>query len=136
VEENRTGYIVTIEEAAHGGGGAKGHPGLKGYHYMKEPAIYVSLGLDMIQTGGGIQEHYHECNVEMPVFDHIYYVISGQIRATVGDIEKTVGADSFIYCPSNVRHSILNVGQDAAKVLRITGSGKGQKMGDAVYSKK
>jgi mannose-6-phosphate isomerase-like protein (cupin superfamily) len=72
----------------------------------------------------------------MPVFDHVYYVISGQIRATVGDIERTVGADTFIYCPSNMRHSLLNVGQDTAKVLRISGSGKGDKMGDAVYSKK
>jgi quercetin dioxygenase-like cupin family protein len=135
MEKNGTGYIVTIEEATHGDGSAKGHSGLQGYHYMREPAIYVSLGLDMIQPGGGIQEHYHQCNAEMPVFDHIYYVISGQIRATVGDIEKTVGADSLIYCPSNVRHSILNVGKDTAKVLRISGSGKGQKMGDAVYSK-
>jgi quercetin dioxygenase-like cupin family protein len=72
----------------------------------------------------------------MPVFDHVYYVISGKILAKIGDDERVVGADSLIYCPSNVRHSIKNVGNTTAKVLRMSGSAEGKKMGGPVYSKK
>ena len=100
----------------------------------QEHSKYTMVGMDMLQPGGGIAEHYHICSAETPVFDHAYYVISGKIRATVGDIEKTVGADSFIYCPSNVKHSIINVGKGTAKVLRIKGSGIGDKNGNPVYT--
>ena len=102
----------------------------------KEHSKYLMLGMDKLQPGGGIDEHYHICDVETPVFDHAYYVISGRIRATVGDIERTVGADSLIYCPSNVKHSITNIGKTPAKILRIKGSIEGDKTGEAVYTKK
>jgi mannose-6-phosphate isomerase-like protein (cupin superfamily) len=142
--ETRTGYIMTINEAQRGGG-AEGHPGNQGYSYLrpttaavkvgKEPSMHISLGLNKIQPGGGIEEHYHEYDAEMPIFDHIYYVISGRIRATIGDKERIVGADSLIYCPSNVRHSITNVGEGPAKLIRLSGSGEGARMGGPVYSK-
>ena len=96
---------------------------------------YIMLGMDKLQPGGGIEEHYHESSEEMPVFDHAYYVISGRIRATMGDIEKTVGADSLVYCPSNIKHSITNVGKGTAKILRIKGSGEGVKTGGAIFTK-
>jgi hypothetical protein len=35
-----------------------------------------------------------------------------------------------------VRHSIKNVGNTTAKVLRMSGSAEGKKMGGPVYSKK
>jgi quercetin dioxygenase-like cupin family protein len=144
VKDKRTGFIMTIKEALRGTG-AEGHPGNQGYSYLrtviaaapvgKEPSMYISLGLNKIQPGGGIEEHYHEFSDEMPVFDHIYYVISGHIKAKVGNIERTVGADSLIYCPSNIRHSITNVGDGLAKLLRVSGSAEGKKMGGPVYSK-
>ncbi len=93
------------------------------------------LGMDRLEPGGGIVEHYHVNNAGMPIFDHVYYVISGRIRATMGDSERIVGADSLIYCPSNVLHSITNVGKGTAKILRIKGSGEGDKTGTVVYTK-
>ena len=102
----------------------------------KEPSKHFMLTLDKIQPGGGVEEHYHEYNAEMPIFDHVYYVISGKILAKIGSDERIVGADSLIYCPSNVRHSIKNVGKTVAKVLRMSGSAEGKKMGGPVYSKK
>jgi len=68
------------------------------------------------------------------IFDHVYYVISGRIRATIGDTERIVGADSMIYCPSNIKHSITNIGKRPAKILRIKGSIEGEKSGDAVFT--
>ena len=144
VKDKRTGFIMTIKEALKGTG-AEGHPGNQCYSYLhttsatipvgKEPSMHVSLGFNEIQSGGGIDEHYHEFNDEMPVFDLIYYVISGQIKAKVGNVERTVGADSLIYCPSNIRHSITNAGNGLAKILRISWSAEGKKMGGPVYSK-
>jgi quercetin dioxygenase-like cupin family protein len=56
-------------------------------------------------------------------------VLSGKIQGTVGETVKTVGKDSLIYCPSNVKHAILNVGETTAKVLRIAACDQGKKMG-------
>ena len=153
MEENRKGFIMSvadIEQAARlsHDNKAGGHHNMQGYGFLtvataaathgmkgRELSKHIMLGLDKLQPGGGIEEHYHEFNAEMPVFDHVYYVISGRIQATVGDIERTVGADSLIYCPSNVKHSILNVGKGIAKVLRISGCAEGAEMGGAVYTK-
>jgi mannose-6-phosphate isomerase-like protein (cupin superfamily) len=93
--------------------------------------MHIKFSLDKVFPGGGVEEHYHE----PPVIDHIYYVISGRIRATVGDLEKVVGADTLIYCPSSVKHSITNVGKRVAKVISIDGSGIGERGGKVVYSK-
>ena len=97
---------------------------------------YLMVGMDKLQPGSGIEEHYHEYNAEMPIFDHAYYVISGRIQATTGDIEKIIGADSLIYCPSNIKHSITNIGKGNAKILRIKGSGEGEKTVGAIFTSK
>ena len=39
MEENRTGFIRIITEASVSTGGKEGHPGVKGYHFMKTPVI-------------------------------------------------------------------------------------------------
>ena len=154
MEENRKGFIMSIADIEQAWrishkNEMGGHHNMQGYGFLtvaseaathgmrgKELSKHLMLGLDKLQTGGGIEGHYHEFKDEMPIFDHAYYVISGRIRATVGDIERTVGADSLIYCPSNVKHSILNVGKGPAKVLRISGCNDGAKMGGAIYTKK
>jgi quercetin dioxygenase-like cupin family protein len=154
MEENRKGFIMSvadIEQAARVSheNKAGGHHNMQGHGFLtvaseaathgmrgKELSKHLMLGLDKLRPGGGIEEHYHEFNAQMPVFDHVYYVISGRIRATVGATERTVGADSLIYCPSNVKHAILNVGKTTAKVLRISGCNEGAKMGGATYTKK
>ena len=144
MEENRNGYIMPIKESTHSLK-REGHPNQDDFRFIrpssekdrvgKEPSKHFMLTLDKIQPGGGVEEHYHEYNDKMPIFNYVYYVISGKIRATIGDTERTVGADSLIYCPSNVRHSIAKVGKGLARILRISGSGYGNKMGGAVWSK-
>ena len=151
MEENK-GFILPLAELAYGHK-VEGHhrmqsrgflrpvvapsnPATPPSRVMRETSKHLMITLNTIEPGGGIEEHYHEYNEEMPIFDHVYYVISGRIRATVGDVEKTVGADSMIYCPSNVKHSITNVGKGLAKILRITGSGEGEQMSEPTYTKK
>ena len=86
---------------------------------------YIKLNLDILSPGGGVEEHYHE----PPVVDHVYYVISGRIRATVGNITQTVGADTLIDRPSSTRHAITNVGKGKAKVISIDASAEGVRGG-------
>jgi mannose-6-phosphate isomerase-like protein (cupin superfamily) len=145
MEEKLTGYIMPIKESVHSLK-REGHPDQDDFRFIrtssekdrvgKHPSKHFMLTLDKINPGGGVEEHYHEYNEEMPIFDHVYYVISGKILAKIGDEERVVGADSLIYCPSNIRHSIKNVGKTRAKVLRMSGSAEGKKMGGPVYSKR
>ena len=88
----------------------------------------------------GLSQHLSMCiygfRKLMPVYDVALYVISGQMHVIVGDTEKTVGPDTLIYSPSNVTRSLTNVGNDVAKILRMSGSVGGAKMGRPVYSKR
>jgi mannose-6-phosphate isomerase-like protein (cupin superfamily) len=134
------GFILPIGKVIKGKA-PEGNSGMEFYDFLKrssetpipgtEPSMHIKFSLDKVFPGGGVEEHYHE----PPVIDHIYYVISGRIRATVGDLEKVVGADTLIYCPSSVKHSITNVGKRVAKVISIDGSGIGERGGKVVYSK-
>jgi quercetin dioxygenase-like cupin family protein len=146
--ETGKGFILSKKDVEkswrveHKADAAGGHHDMQGFGFLtvaseaathgrvgKELAKHLMIGLDMFPPGGGINEHTHVFSAEAPVFDHAYYVISGRIQATVGDEKRVIGADSLIYCPSNVKHAILNVGKTTAKVLRIAGCGEGNVMG-------
>lgn len=145
--ETRKGFILSKKEVEkewriEHSADAEGHHNMQGFGFLtvasemkthrmvgKELATNLMLGLDMFPPGGGINAHSHVFSAEAPIFDHAYYVISGRIQATVGDEVRTVGADSLIYCPSNVKHAILNVGKTTAKVLRIAACNEGAVMG-------
>ena len=114
-------FLRAVTEA-HGGG--------------KETSKHTTVALVQFQPGGGFDEHYRKFNDETPVFDLVFYVISGQIRVTLGDIEQIIGVDTLVYCPSNVRHSMSVVGNGRAKVIMIYGTAEGEKMGVPIYTKK
>ena len=140
MEENKKAFIMELAEVKpHVGTAEGGHPNLLGYLFMEKglvvkpgQEIHFAIGLNEIQPGGGIEEHYH--SNETP-YHHVYYVISGQIHAKVGDIEKTVSGDTVIYSYSNVKHSIKNVGKDIAKVLRMDAQREKDDRGTMVQSK-
>ena len=136
----RKGYILPIKKAAHGGG-YEGSSNVEFFNFLgrsnetpiagAEPAKYLKLSVNKVLPDGEVEEHYHE----PPVVDHVYYVISGRILATVGEVKQVVGKDTLIYCPSSIKHSIKNVGKTAAKVISIDASPEGVKSGPLVYSK-
>jgi len=39
-----------------------------------------------------------------------------------------------LYCPSNVKHSITNVGKTPAKVLRVSACNEAANMGEAIWT--
>jgi mannose-6-phosphate isomerase-like protein (cupin superfamily) len=97
----------------------KGHLGLKAYSLVeagKDGSIQLKVILDEIEPGGRIDAHYHKVT---PVQDHAYYIISGDILATIGDRIEKVGPDTLLYFPTDVVHEIENIGNKVAKVLLI-----------------
>ena len=134
------GFILPIGKVIKGKA-PEGNSGMEFYDFLKrssetpipgtEPSMHIKFSLDKVFPGGGVEEHYHE----PPVIDHLNYVISGRIRVKVGDMEKIVGPDTLIYCPSNVKCSLANVGKGRAKYLAICALDEGKQFGEPVYSK-
>ena len=113
----------------------EGHVKLTGYELIRpgeNGSMHLRVVLDEIEPGGGIKSHFHELT---PVCDHAYYVISGEIMASLAGREEKVGPDTLIYCPTDVIHSIKNIGKSPAKLLRIGAAASGETGGRSVFVK-
>ena len=110
-----------------------GHSKMKAY-YLANPnengSRYLTIVLGEFEPGGGIEPHYHEIT---PPCDHAYYVINGEIEASIGNRKERVGSDTLIYCTTDVIHSLRNVGKSPAKLLRIGAAADGKSSGNAVF---
>ncbi len=49
--------------------------------------------------------------------DEAFYVLSGEVTATIGDEEHKVAAGTFAFAPKGVVHGFANEGTEAARVL-------------------
>ena len=146
MEENKKGFIRSLSETEPHIHGAETEPYnvivsrflravTEGVGGGKETSKHTTLALFQFQHGGGFDEHYRSVSVETPVFDLVFYVISGRVRVTLGDVTKSVGADTLIYCPSNVSVSMNVIGNRNAKMIMIYGTGEGERMGVPVFLK-
>jgi mannose-6-phosphate isomerase-like protein (cupin superfamily) len=112
-----------------------GHSGMNALEIIrpgKDGSLFLRMVLDEVEPGGKIEPHYH---ILEPPADHGYYVISGQIKARVGDKEEVVGPDTLIYCQTDVVHSIENVGKTPAKLIRLGAAASGDSSGKSVFLK-
>lgn len=112
-----------------------GHAGMTALELIRPGdagSLYLRLVLDEVEPGGKIDPHYH---ILEPPADHGYYVISGQIKARIGDREEVVGPDTLIYCQTDVIHSIENVGGTPARLLRLGAAASGDSSGKSVFLK-
>lgn len=112
-----------------------GHSGLKAWELIRpgeNGSLHLRMLLNEFEPGGGIELHYHDL---IPVADHAYYVISGKIKAVIGDKEEIVGPDTLLYCLTDTLHSIENVGNEPAKLLRIGAAATGDSSGKSVFVK-
>ena len=112
-----------------------GHTGIKAWELIRpgeNGSIHLRMLLNEFEPGGGIYLHSHDL---VPVADHAYYVISGRIKAVIGDKEEIVGPDTLLYCLTDTLHSIENVGNEPAKLLRIGAAATGDSSGKSVFVK-
>ena len=137
---DKKGQIKTIKNKSNGNPNLEVFPLLRPacvvYKAGKEPSKNQWLTLEKMQPGGSLDEHYNEYGPGIPIYDIALYIISGRVRVNLGDIEQTVGPDTLIYMPSNVKRSVTNIGKSVAKYLamKVVSSRKGDKMGDTVYT--
>ena len=52
--------------------------------------------------------------------EQIYYVVSGQAEATVGDETAVVGPGSTVFIPPNVLHDFANAGEEELVMFVIS----------------
>jgi quercetin dioxygenase-like cupin family protein len=112
-----------------------GHSKIKAWEIIRpgeNGSIHLRMLLNEFEPGGGIELHTHEL---VPVADHAYYVISGKIKAVIGDKEEIVGPDTLLYCLTDTLHSIENVGDGPAKLLRIGAAATGDSSGKSIFVK-
>ena len=69
------------------------------------------MGMATIGPGDRISEHYH------PYSEEFIYCVRGTIRAELDDEPKQVNADEALFIPINVRHRLVNDGDEEAMIV-------------------
>jgi quercetin dioxygenase-like cupin family protein len=130
MSDDARGAIVRLADLS-GRTDIPGHVGLTAYPFASpgHHARWLQVTLDVIEEGGGIEDHYHE-GFES---DHAYYVIDGTVEARVGDQRYTVGAHSLMVFPSEVVHGFRVVSPGGARVLRLGASAAGVTTGGSIW---
>ena len=73
------------------------------------------LGVNTFAPGGVYESHAHES----PMF---YYVLTRTAKMRVGDEERIVGKDAWVYTPPGLEHYTENVGDDDLAYLLFGGN--------------
>ena len=69
------------------------------------------MGMATIGPGDRISEHYH------PHSEEFIYCERGTIRADLDDEPQYVNADEALFIPINVRHRLVNDGEEEAMIV-------------------
>ena len=69
------------------------------------------MGMATIGPGDRISEHYH------PYSEEFIYCVRGRIRAELDDEPQHVHADEALFIPINVRHRLVNDGEEEAMIV-------------------
>jgi hypothetical protein len=108
-----------------------GHAGLIAYTFAR-PGLncrWLHVTLNVVEEGGGIAPHYHQ-GVD---FDHAYYVLEGEVIATIGDQEQRVGPHALMLFPCATVHGFRVVSPGGARILRLGASDTGVSTGGNTY---
>ena len=128
--EQQSGQVVRLADV-RGRDDLEGHPGVNAHSFAR-PGVgcrWLHVTLNVIETHGGIERHYHE-GLDA---DHAYYVIEGELLAWIGDQEHRVGPDSLIIFPCATVHGFKVVSPGGAKVLRLGAADNGATSGGSVF---
>ena len=134
---------MTTSDARNGGGvlrlsdiephtDLEGHPGLQAYRFLRPPSEWsrwLLVTLDIVEEGGGIDPHVHEGITA----DHAYYVIEGEVEATIGEKRFDVGPDSLMVFPCDMMHGFTVTSPGGARVLRLGAAADGRASGGSVF---
>ena len=75
----------------------------------------IAIGIHNWPPGKAHGSHRHEN------WEHLYYVISGKARITVGSETKTMGPGGSAYMPPGMEHDIVAVGDERMVAAVVVG---------------
>ncbi len=73
-------------------------------------ALHMELWAQTMPPGGEIPLHYHECEESLTF-------LSGRVEVTLGDEIHVVEAVTTVFVPVGVLHRVVNVGEEAVRLL-------------------
>ena len=69
-----------------------------------------AMRLFEVEPGGRTPLHSHP-------WEHEIFILEGEARLILGGEEKRAGRETAIYIPPNLKHSIMNVGENKLRFL-------------------
>ena len=73
----------------------------------------LSVGMTILAPGKSSSFHSHEAECET------WLVVSGEGDVVVGDEREPVGPESVVFMPRNVKHQIINTGQETLRMFWV-----------------
>jgi len=88
-------------------------PGDKAFKHTFFQSERMLVGLNVLRPGQA--QHIHEHADQ----DKFYYVVEGNGRFTVGDVEQVCATGSLVLAPAGVPHGVLNEGDALLTFLTV-----------------
>ncbi|MDQ1333850.1 MAG: putative monooxygenase [Thermodesulfobacteriota bacterium] len=73
----------------------------------------LAVGMTILPAGNSSSSHSHEAECET------WIVVSGAGEVLVGEERESVGPESVIFIPRNVKHQIINTGPETLRMFWI-----------------
>lgn len=80
---------------------------------LQEDVEGLAVGMTILPPGKASSFHSHDREVET------WIVVSGEGEVRVGDERERVGPESVIFLPRNIKHQIINTGQEPLRMFWI-----------------
>jgi len=78
---------------------------------------HYGLVENLVRPGAGVPLHVHSRE------DEALYIVTGELRVTVGDLQRVVKTGDLVYMPRNVPHRFQNGSDQPARMLVIFSPG-------------
>lgn len=80
---------------------------------LQEGVEGLAVGMTILPPGQSSSFHSHDVECET------WIIVSGKGEVRVGDEREPVGPESVIFLPRNIKHQIINTGQETLRMFWI-----------------
>ena len=80
---------------------------------LQEGVGGLAVGMTILSPGKSSSFHSHDVECET------WIIVSGEGEVRVGEERGTVGPESVVFLPRNIKHQIINTGQEALRMFWI-----------------
>jgi mannose-6-phosphate isomerase-like protein (cupin superfamily) len=80
---------------------------------LQEGVEGLAVGMTILPPGNSSSFHSHDVERET------WIIVSGEGEVRVGDEREPVGPESVVFLPRNVKHQVINTGQEPLRMFWI-----------------